>query len=310
MVLISFSVSFHRSVGSAAAGALCAAFLRRAFPFELPIECWRKETSTSTPTVLMGCVLSTLFIQGLLWLAVWLNSVSASAVRTRCLMFFLAGYRNGSRRHRSANQTREPIFLPSPVWFKHRLDEVVASSGLDASSLELSKSAAREALFVSACKIEAVVLAQPGKICVGQSTDWDAEEDLQWNYFGRPRACVSVKVKEVVSLKFPSEVSSARGVSGNVKLQHLLFQGNVPPADEAAIVVRRPGQAEVSLRQVLCEWGMEHVDLADVPILWVAYPITRVGATSPVVAAAAAAAGFAESIGRHCSLANPAAFAC
>ena len=192
-------------------------------------------------------------------------------------MFFLAGFPDGQRKHRTSNKTRVPVYLDQPAWFCSRLTEVAQEQGVDTSVFALSRKRARQEVLPDQCVLEALVRARPGRTCAGVATPWTDEEQLLWKYYGKPLACFSVEATDVVMLKQPVPIASARSLQGNVRLTRIFFQPNVPVAEQDTVVFRQPGGAEHRLGSILEEWGIDHAQL---PVLWLPSSVVFLGEES------------------------------
>ena len=146
-------------------------------------------------------------------------------------MLLLATYRNGARRKRHANQTREPLWLPEPPWFK----DLLASEGLLTQLHALAGEAFRGVSLDGQCCVKALVTVGPGVIWNGPLTEFDRETDLLWNYWYRPSAAYSVVVRSFFSLRPPVKLHMREGVANAeiVTLQHYIFRPAVPVLTEA-----------------------------------------------------------------------------
>lgn len=183
-------------------------------------------------------------------------------------MFFLAGFPDGQRKRRTSNKTRVPVYLDQPAWFCSRLTEVAQEQGVDTSVFALSRKRARQEVLPDQCVLEALVRARPGRTCAGVATPWTDEEQLLWKYYGKPLACFSVEATDVVMLKQPVPIASARSLQGNGRLTRIFFQPNVPVAEQDTVVFRQPVGAEHRLGSILEEWGIDRAQLEDIPVLW------------------------------------------
>ena len=165
---------------------------------------------------------------------------------------FLAGYPNGSRRHRIEG-TRHACFLPEPAWF---MDRVQTYCG---DLKHFSCQNTNKAINIDYARVVALAVLSPGTIFSGPLTAFDLEAHLLWRYWGRPEACYSVEIQRCFELREPVVVHArkaernAGSLDLKVSLLHWLFWPASP----------------ISLSSV----GLDDVGDCEIPVLWVPEPI-------------------------------------